>query len=71
MVGDKVFWNVDGVWVDSDAVAGMAMDTVVLGSDAYFDLVWSDADLRAAAALGERVILARDDGTALAFAPAA
>ncbi len=72
IVGDKqLFWQLDGVWVDSAAVAGMPLDTVALGSDAYFDLVWSDPALRAAAALGERVIVVTADGRALAFSPAA
>jgi Ca-activated chloride channel homolog len=71
VVGGKVFWCIDGVWVDGEAVAGMAIHTVVLGSEAYFDILWSDPALWDAAALGQRVILVTDDGRALAFAPAA
>ncbi len=71
VVGGKVFWLVDGVWVDDAITAGMQTVSLELGSRSYFDRVWNEPELWPAAALGTHVMVATDDGQVLVLVPSA
>lgn len=71
IVDSRVFWLVDGVWIDDAIDDGMDAVALELGSRDYFDLLWDRPELQRAAALGTHVMLATDDGRILVLAPAA
>ncbi len=64
-VGKKTFTLLDGTWIDSGYAAGMKAVRVKFGSDEYFELLSDKPDLRQYLALGEKVIVALGDGTAV------
>ncbi len=62
----KTFVLQDGVWTDTRFDAStMTAQTVVFASDDYFALLQAEPALAPYFALGEQVIIVRDDGTAL------
>ncbi len=62
--GSRTFRLLDGTWVDTGYQEGVPTVDVPFLSDRYFDLAAADADLAAALALGERVVVITD-GTAV------
>ena len=64
-VGDKVFFRIGGVWIDSDYEKDMKTTRVAFASDEYFDLLEDKPELKKVLALGRKVIVVLDDGTAL------
>jgi Ca-activated chloride channel family protein len=64
-VGEKTFTLLDGAWVDSSYTDKMKAIRVKFGSDDYFKLLSDKPDLRQYLALGEKVIVALDDDTAV------
>ena len=65
-VGKKIFYLIDGQWVDGDYRKDMKTRTVPFASEEYFRLIEEQPELKAFLALGERVIVVLGDGTALA-----
>ncbi len=64
-VGKKVFTLLDGRWVDSAFKKDMKTTTVKFGSDEYFKLLADKPALKDYLALGTKVTVALEDGTAL------
>jgi hypothetical protein len=64
-VEKKLFYLINGRWIDGEYKAGMKTKTVVFASDEYFELLDKKPELKRYLALGERVTVVLDDGTAL------
>jgi uncharacterized Fe-S cluster-containing protein len=64
-VGKKVFTLLDGRWVDNAFKKDMKTTTVKFGSEEYFKLLNEKPDLKDFLALGQRVTVVLEDGTAL------
>lgn len=64
-VGRRIFYYLDGRWVDSRYRPDMTVRRVAFGSDDYFALLTDDPTLKPCLALGQRVTLVLDDQTAL------
>lgn len=64
-VGKKVFTMVDGRWIDNSFKKGMKLNTVKFGSEEYFKLLKEKPELKEFLALGTKVTVVLDDGTAL------
>lgn len=64
-VGKKVFTLVDGRWIDNSFKKEMKITTVKFGSDEYFKLLKDKPGLKEFLALGTKVTVVLDDGTAL------
>jgi Ca-activated chloride channel family protein len=64
-VGKKVFTLLDGRWVDTAFKKEMKTVTVTFGSPEYFKLLRDKPDLKDVLALGAKVTVVLDDGTAL------
>lgn len=64
-VGKKVFSLVNGRWIDNAFKKEMKTTTVKFGSDEYFKLLKDKPALKDFFALGEKVTVVLDDGTAL------
>jgi Ca-activated chloride channel family protein len=62
VLGEHTFYLLDGTWTRDDFEPGTEAPEVAVGSDEFRSLVADDPDVAAAAALGERVIVATDDG---------
>lgn len=64
-VGQKVFTLLDGCWIDSCFKPEMKTTTVKFGSEEYFQLLRDRPELKDCLALGVKVTVVLDDGTAL------
>jgi len=64
-VGKKVFTLLDGRWVDSAFKKEMKVTTVKFGSDEYFKILGDKPALKDFLALGIKVTVVLEDGTAL------
>jgi len=64
-VGKKVFTLLDGRWTDSAFKKEMKIVTVTFGSDEYFKLLTDKPELKDMLALGTKVTVVLEDGTAL------
>ena len=64
-VGKKVFSLIDGQWVDSAYKEEMKTRRVTFASDEYFELLDKHPELKPYLALGEKVTVVLEDGTAL------
>jgi hypothetical protein len=64
-VGKKVFTLLDGRWVDTAFKKEMKTVTVKFGSAEYFKLLTNKPDLKDVLALGAKVTVVLEDGTAL------
>jgi len=64
-VGKKVFTLVDGRWTDSAFTKEMKTVTLTFGSEAYFKLLKDKPGLKDFLALGTKVTVVLEDGTAL------
>ncbi|MFZ4396692.1 MAG: VIT domain-containing protein [Kiritimatiellia bacterium] len=64
-VGKKVFTLLDGRWVDSAFKKEMKSTTVKFGSEEYFKLLTDKPGLKDFLALGTKVTVVLEDGTAL------
>ena len=64
-IGDRLFTLIGGRWVDSKYKKDMKTVKVAFASDAYFKLLEKHPDLKPCFALGERVTIVLDDGTAI------
>ena len=56
-VGSKAFYLRDGIWVDSDYKKEMKTRKIEYASDAYFELVAKQSELRKYLAIGKRIIV--------------
>jgi hypothetical protein len=64
-VGKKVFTLLDGRWVDTAFKKEMKTVTVKFGTAEYFKLLTDKPDLKDVLALGAKVTVVLEDGTAL------
>jgi Ca-activated chloride channel homolog len=64
-VGKKIFYLLNGQWVDSAYNEKMKTRRVAFASDEYFELLRKRPELKPFLALGEKMIVALDDGSAL------
>lgn len=64
-VGKKVFILMDGRWVDQAFKSSMKVATVKFGSEEYFKLLSEKPELKDWFALGTKVTVVLEDGTAL------
>jgi Ca-activated chloride channel family protein len=64
-VGKKVFTLLDGRWIDNAFKKNMKTTTVQFGSDDYFKLIKDKPELKGFLALGTKVTVVLEDGTAL------
>ena len=64
-IGDRLFTLIGGRWVDSKYKKEMKSVKVAFASEAYFKLLEKHPDLKPCFALGERVTIVLDDGTAI------
>ena len=64
-VGAKVFYLIDGRWVDRDFREGLKTVTVKFGSDEYFRRIADNPDLKGWLSIGEKITVVLADGTAL------
>jgi len=64
-VGKKVFTLLDGRWIDTAFKQDMKTTTVTFGSEEYFKLLKDKPELKDFLALGTKVTVVLDDGTAL------
>ncbi|MBN1671921.1 MAG: VWA domain-containing protein [Kiritimatiellae bacterium] len=69
-VGGKIFYLVNGVWVDRDYKKGMKETKVAYASEAYFKLLAEKPELKKYLALGEKVIVCVDAERAVVVEPA-
>ena len=56
-VGRKTFYLRDGIWVDSGYKKEMKAQKIEYASNAYFELIASQSELRKYLAIGKRVIV--------------
>ena len=64
-VGKRIFYLIEGVWTDRGYKKGMTEQKVVYASDAYFELLEKHPELKQFFALGMRVIVCLEEGTAI------
>jgi len=64
-VGKKVFTLIDGRWIDNAFKKEMKVTTVKFGSEEYFKLLADKPALKDFLALGQKVTVVLEDGTAL------
>jgi Ca-activated chloride channel family protein len=64
-VGRKVFTLVDGRWIDTAFKSTLKITTIKFGSEEYFKLLKDKPDLKDVLALGTKVTVVLEDGTAL------
>ena len=64
-VGRKVFTLIDGRWIDNAFKKELKITTVLFGSDDYFKLLSDKPELKDSLALGTKVTVVLDNGTAL------
>ena len=64
-VAGRIFYRVNGVWIDGNYKKTMRRQTIRFAADDYFKLVEDKPELRPFLALGQRVIVVLDDQTAL------
>lgn len=64
-VGNKIFYLVEDRWVDGDFRKEMKTRTVQFAGEKYFRLLAEQPGLKPFLALGEKVTVVMDDGTAL------
>jgi Ca-activated chloride channel family protein len=64
-VGKKTFYLIDGVWVDRDYKKEMKSATLQYASEEYFKTVAERPELKKYLALGSKVVVVLDDGTAI------
>jgi len=64
-VGKRIFYCIEGVWVDRNYRPTMKMVRLAYASDEYFAFADKHPELRSALALGPKVKLCLDDGTAV------
>ena len=64
-VGDRIFFLVGGVWIDSEYKEEMNTRKVAFAGDEYFKLLDDKPELKKFLALGRKVIVVLQDGTAL------
>ena len=64
-VGRKIFYLINGQWVDGAYKEAMKTRRVAFASDAYFELLARHPELKPFLALGEKVTVVLDDGSAL------
>ena len=64
-VGKKIFYLINGQWIDGAYKKEMKTRRVTFAGDEYFDLLTKRPELKPFLALGEKVIVVLDDGTAL------
>jgi len=64
-VGKKIFYLINGTWVDRDYRKGLNETRVAYGSEAYFALLNDKPELSRFLALGEKVIVCTDKNNAI------
>ena len=64
-VGKKVFTLIDGRWIDNAFKKELKITAIQFGSDDYFKLLRDKPELKDFLALGAKVTVVLDDGTAL------
>jgi len=64
-VGKKIFYLVNGQWVDSEYKEEMKTRRVTFAGDEYFELLDKHPELKPFLALGEKVTVVLEDGSAL------
>jgi Ca-activated chloride channel family protein len=64
-VGRKVFTLVEGRWIDTAFKSTLKITTIKFGSEEYFKLLKDKPDLKEVLALGTKVTVVLEDGTAL------
>ena len=64
-VDQRMFYLIDGVWVDGDYKESMKRITVKFADEEYFKLLKDNPRLKKALALGAKVIACLDENTAV------
>jgi len=64
-VGKKIFYLINGQWVDGAYKEEMKTRRVAFASDEYFELLDKHPELKPFLALGEKVTVVLEDGSAL------
>jgi Ca-activated chloride channel family protein len=64
-VGKRIFYHIDGVWIDQDYREGMKETRLAYAGDEYFTFLEKHPDLRKVFALGERVIVVIGENSAI------
>lgn len=64
-VGKKIFYFIDGRWIDNEYRQDMKIRKIAFAGDEYFELIDEHPGLKDYLALGEKVIIVLDDGTAV------